>query len=287
MTTENEISSHFKKAIGPNLISIYRTGIEDDSLLCDIDLILVVKNKKNIKQIYKKGKTNFDIRAIFTPEEFLQEESFLPYVSLKLLWGKSLSKKNISEEKNLKIVKLATMFLYAFQRNFYRDLGKTNIKTSLIHLNDFEYAKYWGYTSVKFESFLRKIRIARIEYPNIRYDRVRELTHEGVDIAWEIVEYLNTELSLYTTELVQENIHPKTLREPTIFCDLDVKTCREQTEALNTLARRAKKIALPNSFKKLLCAPVNSFTYNYVSKNATVSTQKPIPKLKHRIKMLL
>lgn len=271
--------------LGQNLVSIYRVGIIDDSSLCDLDLVLIVNDPSSAQTIlHPHPLSNVDIRGLFTPKQFALEQIYLPYAEITPLFGQAIQPAS-PPPANANTIKLATMFFYAFQRNYYLYLNKPNrTKEILTRLNDFEYALKWlPESQKKIGEFVNHIRDARRRYPNLSDQETQKLLQEGITAAWWLAGEIN--LLLSKQPIKEKIISQKELVEPTKFFKGNITICRQKTERLTFIEKRAKKIILPDAFQTLLLQPQNSFITLYVKTNATKKYRNPLDHMIHLIKM--
>jgi len=238
-----------------NIISVYRVGIVDNSLLSDVDLVLVVKNKKRTNNLIQKAFSEFDIRFIFTENEFVKNCQYLPYEHLELIYGKDIKYENPKLDKStINLIKLSSLFFISFLRNFYFLKKKKNInfREVLIYLNDFTYAQIWcDFIPKEISEFIEKIKFFRMNSEKIEStfskNELFKILDEAIDYSWKLIDILNEKLKkLFIIK------YPKyffTGKEPTIFVPASVNNCCRLTEKNLKIFSRTKILYLPLGFQ--------------------------------------
>ena len=245
--------------------SVYLVGIRDNSVLSDIDLIIISNNVKKVRKNIKQLPYGIDVRDILSGKEFLDNYPYYPYLNFVNLFGKNLfDTVDYCNNSKAKVIKLSLMFYASFLRNFYY-LKRFNIKDSgviLKNLNDFEYAQFlpvWNDKDKK--DFILKIQKMRLLYPKVEFSEVASLLDEAIEQSWSLIDYLDNSLKNFFS--LNKNCNFFFGKEPTIFYEGAVKNCKRMNENLPAWAVRARILLLPSSFSFVLLRDAEIRKYLY------------------------
>lgn len=251
--------------------AVYRVGLIDDSLLSDIDIIIVadVPTKNITKRV--PGNSTIDIRNILTPAEFSLQYLLFPYVELRLLWGEDLSE-TLSLPKDLEaynVLRFATMCLRSFLRNFYplRSKKIIPVNTLLTHLNDFSYVKYWVPNAVPLlGDFEQRVNKYRAEPESCAQSDARALLEEAIDRSWDLVGYTHELLARFP-QFRPAPYSPHTVYGvfPTLCAPFTILDCRTITEKWSIPFPWLRILVFPMGFRFVYSN--DTLTRSYVERN--------------------
>lgn len=277
MTHDEITKAIFSVVPQDEVVSIFTTGMTDNSLLSDIDVVVVTNKEKTIRV------HGLDIRGCYTRETFAEALPYLPHAHLTCIYGNDVQA-DFSQAGN-KTIKLAYLFYTSFLRNLYRDTTAGSVAQSLIDLNDFEYAAAWlSEQPVQLMPFLTKVRAARDIYPTVSADTVRALLFQGIDLSWEIIELLNAQLVALLPEVSMRRYYGK---EPTVFTNTP-SAARTLTDKHLRLVRATKVLALPDGFARIHSTATDTasqYAQHYLQKNTRSQTFRA--QCKHGIKYIV
>lgn len=292
-TAVAELTERYKN----KLVAIYRVGLKDESDLSDLDLILVFESIPQEKiSIATEG---VDLRGVFSRTVFSHEQLYLPYVEPVCIWGTPIKPATtLSQEVQDKVnlLKLSSLFIKSFFRNFYALVGKGSAREILIHLNDFNYAKHWlAHVPNDIAVFCKKINEARSQYPSISDQEAQRLLREGIDKTWQLAGLLNNALVEQIAVFKPHTVF--TGYNPTLFAATDISSCRKLTEAWSLGAKKLKLAVLPLGFN-FVAGSINpdqpdkeqrflaEFAQQYATRNLTPPAGFPGATIKHALKVL-
>ena len=245
------------------IAAIYQVGIDDASVLSDIDVVIVTKEPASLKKI-----NTVDIRGIFMVKEFTSLRELLPYENFTLLFGEDVSYTESLNSENRKLIKLACMQFTGFLRNFYTLKKSNDTGYILSQLNDFAYVRRWlpEWQSPEHERSWDKIENARNRYPHISHEEVQALLTQAMSESWELIDILAKKI-----EPLRLSTQKKTFwgKHPTIFVG-STEEARTKTEQLPFLYKRARIIYLPLPFSFITTKDTNNaglFIQKYIEMN--------------------
>jgi len=251
--------------------AVYVVGMDDGSVLSDIDLVVILKNKSLSveKHIKSSGIDAIDVRYVFGEDEAPEKLPYLLSAEIKCVYGNPM-KIELLEEK-YKLAKLASLFFTSFLRNFYRlnTDSKIDVEKALKSLNDFAYIIPWMKNPPQhIVGFADEIKSARLAFPKVNNDEIKSMLVKAIDYSWEIIELLNVRLKEEFEEKYPKNIFLGT--NPTIFVPATAQKCRELSEKRLKGFWRLKILYLPLGFQFIF---TEDDKINKIFKNTQKSTQ--------------
>lgn len=257
------------------IAALYQVGITDNSLLSDIDIVIVTQTPRPAVSI-----PGVDVRGVFSISEFAGLRDILPYRALSLISGTDVpaAPSDLSSEDR-DLIRLAGMFYTSFLRNFYRDKTR-GVKQTLIDLNDFAYAISWLPQGADIlAEYWARVVAARETYPAIDQAAVDKLLEDGIKHAWKLVEILDGKISArFGISAFNRRFFGK---EPTVFLDSALE-CKMWADRNHGIVRATKALALPRSFANLAFADTPYFAV--YRRLRLMPERSSIARVKHALK---